>query len=57
MGLLPSVVVHAANIQERAGAKKLLRRVKKKRFKRLKLIWADGGYSGQPTRDWYLLNN
>jgi putative transposase len=54
LGLLLSVVVHAANVQERAGAKKLLRRVKKKRFKRLKLIWADGGYSGQPMRDWVM---
>jgi putative transposase len=54
MGLLLSVVVHAANIQERAGAKRLLRRVKEKGFKRLKLIWADGGYSGQPLRDWVM---
>jgi len=54
MGLLLSVVVHAANIQERAGAKRLLQRVKKKRFKRLKLIWADGGYNGQPMRDWVM---
>jgi putative transposase len=54
MGLLLSVVVHAANIQERAGAKRLLRRVKEKGFKRLKLIWAEGGYSGQPLRDWVM---
>ena len=54
MGLLLCVVVHAANIQERAGAKKLLRRTLKKGFKRLKLIWADGGYSGQPMRDWVM---
>jgi putative transposase len=54
MGLLLSVVVHAAHIQDRAGAKTLLRRAKKKGFKRLKLIWADGGYSGQPMRDWVL---
>lgn len=54
MGLLLCVVVHAANIQERAGAKELLGRAKKKGFKRLKLIWADGGYSGQPMRDWVM---
>jgi putative transposase len=52
MGLLLSVVVHIASIQERAGAKLLLQRVKEKGFKRLKLIWADGGYHGQPMRDW-----
>jgi putative transposase len=54
MGLLLAVVVHRANIQERAGAKLLLERAKKKRFKRLKLIWADGGYHGQPMRDWVM---
>ncbi len=47
MGLLLAVVVHKASIQERAGAKLLLERVKKKMFKRLKLIWADGGYHGR----------
>ena len=52
MGLLLSVVAHAANIQERAGAKKLLQRVKEKGLKRLKSIWADGGYSGRPLHDW-----
>ena len=52
MELLLAVVVHKANIQERAGAKLLLERVKRKGFKRLKLIWADGGYHGQPMRDW-----
>ena len=54
MGLLLSVVVHAAKIQERAGAKKLLKQAKRKGFKRLKLIWADGGYSGQPMCDWVM---
>jgi putative transposase len=54
LGLLIAVVVHKANIQERAGAKLLLERVKEKRFKRLVLIWADGGYHGQPMRDWVM---
>ena len=52
MGLLLLVHVHKASIQERAGAKSLLQRVKAKGFARLALIWADGGYSGQPMRDW-----
>jgi len=52
MGLLLSVLVHKADTQERAGAKQLLQQVKEKRFERLELIWADGGYDGQPTRDW-----
>ena len=54
MGLLLAVLVHEASIQERAGAKTLLQRVKKKGFARLVLIWADGGYDGQPMVDWVL---
>lgn len=41
-----AVVVHAANIQDRDGAKLLLNKIKDKCL-RLKLIWADGGYAGQ----------
>jgi putative transposase len=52
MGLVLVVLVHQANIQERAGAQSLLQRAKQKGFKRLSLIWADGGYSGQPMIDW-----
>jgi len=52
MGLLLAVIVHKASIQERAGAKLLLQRAVLKGFKRLELIWADGGYSGQPMIDW-----
>lgn len=52
MGLILVVLVHQADIQERAGAKSLLQRAKKKGFERLALIWADGGYSGQPMIDW-----
>jgi len=52
MGLLLAVVVHEASIQERAGAKLLLQRAVLKGFHRLQLIWADGGYSGQPMVDW-----
>ena len=52
MGLLLCVLVHKANTQERAGAKRLLQRVKEKGFARLQLICADGGYDGQPMCDW-----
>jgi len=45
LGLLLIVVVHAANIQDRDGAKLVFQRAKRW-FKRLKLIWADGGYAG-----------
>jgi putative transposase len=49
-GLLLMVVVHAANIQDRDGAKLVLQQIKGT-FSRLKLIWADAGYSGQLV-DW-----
>jgi putative transposase len=39
------VVVHAANIQDPAGAKLVLEKVKD-RLPRLQLIWADGIYTG-----------
>lgn len=52
MGLILVVLVHKASIQERAGAKLLLQRAKTKGFNRLQLIWADGGYHGQPMIDW-----
>ena len=46
MGLLIGLVVHAADIQDRDGAKLLLEKLKGN-FSRLKLIWADGGYAGK----------
>ena len=46
MGLLVAVVVHAADIQDRDGAKLLLQKMVGS-CKRLKLIWADGGYAGK----------
>lgn len=52
LGLLLAVVVHKASIQERAGAKLLIQRAFAKGFTQLALIWADGGYSGQPMIDW-----
>ncbi len=52
MGLLLMVLVHAADIQDRDGAKLLLNKVKGS-FSRLRLIWADGGYAGKLV-DWVL---
>ena len=46
IGLLLIVVVHAANIQDRDGAKIIMEQVTG-RFSRLKSIWADAGYSGK----------
>jgi putative transposase len=46
MGLIIALVVHAANIHDRDGAKLALTLLINK-FPRLKLIWADGGYAGQ----------
>ena len=46
MGLVLAVAVHAANIQDRDGAKLVLAKLVGQ-FCRLKVIWADGGYAGQ----------
>jgi putative transposase len=39
------VVVHAADVQDREGAKLVLAKLKGN-FERLRLIWADAGYAG-----------
>ena len=46
LGLLLGVVVHAANIRDRDGAK-LLRGKAPGLFPKLQLLWADGGYAGK----------
>ena len=46
LGLIISVVVHAANVQDRDGAKLVMAKLPGW-YPRLKLIWADGGYAGQ----------
>lgn len=46
LGLVIGIVVHAANIQDRDGAKMLVLRIKD-RLPRVKLVWADGGYRGE----------
>lgn len=46
LGLILLVVVHPADIQDRDGARLVLKSLET-RFGWLKLIWADGGYAGK----------
>ena len=48
LGLLICIVVHAANIQDREGGKRVLAKAAGKGLPRLKKVLADDGYSGQP---------
>lgn len=50
------VVVTAASVPERAGAKLLLAQLEQVRhwFTRLVVIWVDGGYSGIELRKWVM---
>jgi putative transposase len=50
LGLIVALVVHPANIQDRDGAKLLIRQLGT-RFRRLQVIFADGGYAGKFV-DW-----
>ena len=52
LGLLLTVVVTKASVQEREGAKTLLFRALDQHHALLQLIWADGGYSGQDFSAW-----
>jgi putative transposase len=57
LGNLLAVLVCAANISEQTGAMKLLEHIKKKDVlsdlcKKIKLVWADGGYQGEPLLNW-----
>lgn len=45
LGLILAVAVHSADMQDRDGAKIVLKRLPQ--MTRLELIWADGGYAGQ----------
>jgi putative transposase len=51
VGNLLEVVVHAADIQDRDGAKLVLDKLTEATKSRLQKIWADGGYRGQLI-DW-----
>jgi putative transposase len=50
LGLVLAVVVHAANVQDRDGAKLVLAKLLG-HVPRLHLLWADGGYTGKLV-DW-----
>ena len=42
-----ALVVHAASVQDRDGAKLVLRTLRgKRRLPRLELVWADASYAG-----------
>jgi len=46
LGLVLTVVVHAADVQDRDGTRLVLEKAKAQ-WSRLRWIWADGGYAGQ----------
>jgi putative transposase len=50
LGLVLAVVVHAASVQDRDGAKLVLAKLVG-HFPRLRLLWADGSYAGKLI-DW-----
>ena len=52
LGLILFVVVHAANIQERAGAKLVLDKAAQFGLPRLETVLADDGYSGKPMKEY-----
>ena len=53
LGLLLLVLVTTGDVQDKPGAKQLLTQLKQKlSLPRLQLMWADGGYRGQPIIDW-----
>ena len=49
-GLTLEVAVHPANVQDRDGAKPVIKKLAGQ-FPGLRLIWADGGYAGKLV-DW-----
>ncbi len=51
MGLILSVIVHSADVQDRDGAKLLIERLKRP-LNRMRIVFADGGYAGQLI-DWF----
>jgi len=56
LGLVLRVFVTAANVGEREGGKRVLKRVKKmgKAVSRLHTIWVDGGFDGEPFMMWVM---
>ncbi|WP_137669616.1 IS5 family transposase, partial [Sphaerospermopsis reniformis] len=56
LGLVLGVLVTAANVGEREGGKKVLKRVKQSQTQasRLTTIWVDGGFDGEPFMQWVM---
>src|SRR5579883_328163 len=54
LGLLIAVVVHAASVQDYDGAREVLRKAKR-RFPRLKLVWADSAYERNHLPTWAVI--
>lgn len=56
LGLVLRVLVTAARVPEREGAKQVLKQVKQmgQRVSRLHTIWADGGFDGNPFLMWVM---
>ncbi|KGF71385.1 hypothetical protein DO97_17200, partial [Neosynechococcus sphagnicola sy1] len=56
LGLLLRVLVTAASVPEREGAKQVLQQVKQmgQGVSRLHTIWADGGFDGNPFLMWVM---
>lgn len=53
LGLLLLVLVTTADVQDKPGAKQLLTKLRQRlSLPRLQLLWADGGYGGQPFVNW-----
>ena len=52
VGNLLSVVVNAANSQDREGAKEAFSRLKEETLDSLQMIWADNGYRGPKFLTW-----
>ena len=53
LGLLLVVVVTAASVGDREGARQCLAR-RGGQLKKLRKVWADGGYDGAPLRAWFI---
>ncbi len=50
LGLIDSLKVHSGDIQDRQGSKMVFKKLKSyKSSPRLKLIWADSAYAGEPV--------
>ena len=56
LGLILRVLVTAANVPEREGAKQVLKQVKDmgEKVSRVHTVWADGGFSGFPFLQWVM---